>query len=143
MHRLFLFSVGTLLAFNVGCKAPDYTPTELPTSQIAIGSGGGITGMVKEYILLENGQIFLKNSLVDTLSELPTLKRGQARKIYQEMSALSLDTVNFIHPGNTYRYICHRRENSETRITWGDLQHEIHPEIETFYEKLIELIQSN
>ena len=131
-----------LIALVLGsCKAPEYSGEELPDAQLSFGSGGGFTGAKKEYILLENGQLFYKNSLVDTLQEMPAIKSGQARKIFRELSALTLDTVKFNHPGNTYRYICHRRPGTEDRVTWGDLQHQVSPEIAAFYKKLDLLVR--
>ena len=46
--------------FCCGCSTPQYTPLDYPYRQLRFGSGGGFTGEVNEYALLDNGQLFSK-----------------------------------------------------------------------------------
>ncbi|MEO6758357.1 MAG: hypothetical protein ABIO24_02805, partial [Saprospiraceae bacterium] len=75
--KILLISI-TLLAtaaLFLFCKQPKYSAGNFPEKQLRWGSGGGFTGQVNSYVLLENGQLF-KIGKNDEMTELPKTKAG-------------------------------------------------------------------
>ena len=124
--------------FFFGCKT--YKADNLPSKQLIFGSGGGISGGVKEYIILENGQIFTRNSLSNEISELPKVKKKTAKALYQEYEA-NLQSVECDDPGNLYYFLTMKDDTTKThKMIWsgnGDA-----PALaKSFYIKCTELVK--
>lgn len=128
---LSLFSV-----FLFSCKSQQYTIDELPAEQLVFGNGGGITGEVSTYTLLENGQVFYNNSLTKEHTEMESLAKKVAKSSFKKLEALKLFEVNFDHPGNMYYFLEEIKGDSIHRVTWGSSEHEISEACKAFYKEL-------
>jgi len=131
---LFLSSIVILMFFS--CKAQQYTLDSLPEKQLIFGSGGGITGEVNTYIMLENGQVFYSNSLVDEHKELKSITKKEALGAFEKTSALQLSEIDFNHPGNMYYFIEEVNGEEKNRVTWGSTSHEVDEKCEALYKEL-------
>lgn len=139
-HLLLVFV--PLACSTLACNSSKYTTENLPEPQLIFGNGGGITGATNSYILLENGQLFQKNSLTDSTKEVTPISKKQAKLLYQQVQELKIDSLEFNHPGNRYFFIQHLQEGTRHELTWGDMNHKIPKEIETFYKSLFEIVNS-
>jgi len=133
--------VGTVLLF-FSCRSSKVPPENYTDKQIRFGSGGGFTGMVKEYALLDNGYIYEKNSIEDTYTLNTRVSRKERKKCFAQARELSLSELAFSHPGNRYYFIEYQDSTGQNRITWGDMQHNPDPELTAFYDQLNDLIKS-
>lgn len=134
MKPLLLLSLFALFFFS--CKSQTYTLENLPEDVLVFGSGGGISGEVRIYTLLENGQVFYSSSLTKEHTEMERLTKKEAASYYEKLEALKLSEVNFDHPGNLYYFIEDVKGDESHRITWGSNDHEISEEYKTFYKEL-------
>ena len=132
-----------LLSIYTGCQAPHYTMENLPNRQLIFGQGGGITGEVKKFILLENGQLFTTSSLTKEQKELPPLSAKQGKEIFGDLRDLSLNEIDFNHPGNLYYFLEEKNHEQHHRVTWGDPNHQVPKKISTFYHQLKTLQKTN
>ena len=114
------FLVTIIVCLGFACTPTRYTPLDFPDAQIRFGSGGGFTGVITEYVLLENGQLFKKVSTSDDYEVLPKLKKNRTKQIFNNYHFLNLQTIEFNQPGNLYHFIQFKNKNEEHRITWGD-----------------------
>jgi len=126
------FFIGSL----VSCKSQQYTLEELPETQLIFGSGGGVTGEVSTYTLLENGQVFYTNSFTKEKKEMKSLKKKETSLCYEKMQALQLATMDFDHPGNMYYFLEEVNGDERHRVTWGSADHEISEACKVLYEEL-------
>ena len=133
----FLF----LLFFAIGCKSQKYTYEELPQEQIVFGQGGGMAGEIKTYTLLQNGQLFVHNSVTKTSEELKSLTSERAQEFFTELDGLSAKTVSFDHPGNRYYFVGRKMEVGEYRTVWGSENHSAPVQIKDLYKALIATIK--
>jgi len=120
-----------------------YKPDNLPSKQLRFGSGGGMTGAVKEYVLLENGQLFTRTTYGgDALTELPKVKKGVAKGIFKTYEKEGLNDVEVDNPGNHYCYIDMQEDDTNHhKMTWGD--DEGTPAIaKSFYKQLTDLVKA-
>lgn len=141
MKTNFRISLFSLLAFSLlaSCKSQQYTAENLPEQQLLFGEGGGFTGAVTEYILLENGQIFKNYSLNDSTIELGHVKKRTAKDMMKKIQAMQLDTMDVKQPGNMYYFLSYKTSNKEHRVTWGAPAYQVDPQIEAFYKELMQM----
>lgn len=137
----FFLMLGVSLCF-FNCKSTKYTPEAFPETQIIFGDGGGFSGVVTEYILLENGQFFKKSSLKSGHEELKSLKKKEAQKIYERLENLRLHKFDINHPGNLYYFLRITNEELDHTITWGAGDYNLREEIMDFYKTLRGLVKT-
>lgn len=129
---LFLMAGSVLYS----CKSTNYTYAELPANQLIFGKGGGISGAVTTYTLLENGQIFSEKSLEKTTAELQKIKKNDAKKLFAELAELNFTEYEMNHPGNVYYFIQLKKDSLEHKIVWGDEAHPVKTELQGLYDRL-------
>lgn len=121
------------------CKT--YQPDQLPATQLRFGSGGGFTGAVTEYVLLENGQVFVRESLEGVYQPLGKVKKSQAKAIYQSWENKDLAKKAFQHPGNIYYFVTMVTDKEEHRLVWGSHNHPAGDELKAFYKECSALVK--
>ena len=125
------------------CKTKQYTPTELPDKRIVFGNGGGFTGAVSEYVLLENGQMFQKASLsADTLSSQPDMRKKVCRQAFKSMAKMDTTLLGAQQPGNRYFFLHYFDGKDSWQTTWGANGYEIAMEVKEVYDLLMEGLQA-
>ena len=136
----YFISFILIYCFLIACSTSKYSANELPEKQLTFGKGGGFAGVSDEFILLENGQLFLKSSLTDSIEVLPNIKKKKAKELFEAAAKLSMDTLDFNHPGNMYYFVKYReQEEAKNGITWGDMNHAPPAAIKEFYQRLMNL----
>ncbi len=133
-----LLVLATFLIFS--CKTTTYTIDNLPEKQLYFGSGGGFTGMVNEYLLLENGQLF-KVPSPGQLEEMDKVKKKKAESIYMDYETLGFKELIFNQPGNIYYFIRMVDGESENFISWSDQRPLPEVKMMDFYKSLMETVK--
>jgi hypothetical protein len=134
----FLFCV-----FFLGCTSPKYTAENLPEEQLVFGSGGGFAGTVTEYMLLTNGQLFVHESLNDTIVELKRRKPKEAKALFDELAAMNFRLIDLHQPDNISYFIEWKTREQPHRVVWGfDLENKVDQRVKDLYEKLTGLVEN-
>ncbi len=120
------------------CKTEKFTPESFTGRQLTFGSGGGFTGQTKEYILLENGQLFLFNSMNKETKELKLLKKNVVKGIFKQVDDMKLEAIDYSKPDNMTNFINLKTGKSEHRIEWGSTDAKAPENIKKLYKTLIE-----
>ncbi len=143
--NLFIIKIipllGSILLF-FSCKSTKPAPENFTRKQLVFGSGGGITGMVKQHALLEDGYLFTKTNLEDTYTYVSKVSKRKCKGYFNQSQLLNIKDVAFSHPGNRYFFLEYKDTLSTNRITWGDGQHTPPEEITDLYDQLNQLILS-
>ncbi|HFB99600.1 MAG TPA: hypothetical protein ENJ53_02235 [Phaeodactylibacter sp.] len=116
-YFFFLLTIAYSFSF---CKTQQYSPTDYQKGQIIFGSGGGITGSVMEYSLLENGQLFSKSGMGAEFVALKKLKSNVVTQLFKNIEVLKLKEVQLNDPGNRYYFIQIKGADTDHKITWGN-----------------------
>lgn len=140
MRPLFRFAIFSLFLI-LSCKSQQYTLDDLPERQLVFGKGGGITGAIDTYILLENGQLFHSNSITEENSELEGIRKKEAQECYTKMQSLELSKMDFNHPGNMYYFLEQVDSTGTSKIIWGSNDHQVPGACEDFYAELQNFIK--
>lgn len=133
-----LFLVAMLLCLSTACKK--HTIDDLPATQLRFGSGGGFAGAYTEYLLLENGQCFKKESLNGTYKSIGKAKKTAAKALFSQWESAKLDTMDFKHPGNLYYFVAMEVEGQTHRLSWGASGHSAADQLKAFYKACNALI---
>jgi hypothetical protein len=121
------------------CKTTTYTSENLPEKQLYFGSGGGFSGLVNEYLLLENGQMF-KVPSPGNYEDMDKVKRKKAEAIYEQYATLGFNDLIFNQPGNVYYFIRMVDGELENYISWSDQRSLPEVKMMEFYASLMETI---
>ncbi len=145
MKKLSLYSLLVLFAglSFASCFLKSYKPENMPLKRLEFGQGGGLTGAVKEYALLPNGQVFVKNTLDNYYLELKRVKPRVFKEAWHKLDSLRFLKYDFYHPGNVYAFLRLSDEEVEQEIVWDPYGY-FQPE-ESFlkvYEGLLRAVQT-
>ena len=140
--------VGCLLLGFSACRGPMYSADQLPNDQILFGTGGGFSGEVNKFILLQNGQIFHENykpygdkSTQRVVQELEPMPKKVAAEFYLRMDSLRLDKYDFFRPGNMYSFMGLQTELIDHEVRWGAPSYPVREDVEDLHGSLMEAIK--
>lgn len=130
------------LSFSIiSCQT--YKVNELPDKQLIWGSGGGFTGVVNQYILLENGQLFFVDGLKNTTSPCTKQSKKSAEAFFATCDSMGIADMKMHQPGNLYYFITHKSAKSENTLTWGAMDAEVDEQLKALYNDLQEVAESS
>jgi hypothetical protein len=131
-----------LIALLLGCSITFAqslpSPSTLFKRQISFGSGGGFTGAARVYVLHENGEVFVRERLTDSLKLHKTIEERKVQDFFKSADQLQLDKYKFSHPGNTYYFLEYNnpKKRLKTKITWGDNRQKVSKYVKRLYDQL-------
>jgi hypothetical protein len=145
MQALFkISSIFLLMCFFSFCKTT--IPEDYKKSKIHFGSGGGFTGAVTEYCLLENGQLFEKKGMPADSSafiELPKIARSKVKSLFKELSTLNFPDLDYNKPGNMSYFLKTVVDGKAHRITWTQEEVPLDVAQREFYKNLMGLVNQD
>jgi hypothetical protein len=139
MKKLVAF-ISILLAL-LSCKSVHYTPKSYNESQIIAGSSGGVSGTIREYCLLDNGQLFMSKGVDSEWKAMRKLKKSTTRDIFKKAGDLGLERLNFKHPGNMTYYLVIKQPPRSNEIKWGESGISTPDSIKVFHHYLMTIFQ--
>jgi hypothetical protein len=115
-----------------------------PDSVIYFGHGGGFTGLVNTYALLQNGDLYKKKFFSDQEWEyISKTDSSETRSIFANYSFLGIHTMQLSEPGNTYSFISMMHKNAEVKKLVWSRSVLLPGNLRSFYDQLMKLIHSN
>ena len=123
------------------CSTPTYTqPSESPDAILCFGQGGGYSGMVTEYALLSNGQLFKKADRKSDYEILKRVDKDLAKQAFSNYQHLGLGDLKLNSPGNLYYFIRYENKEEGNEIVWGG-KAGVKEEVKLFYKILNRLVK--
>jgi len=121
------------------CKTVDINPESYEKEKIYFGGGGGFTGELKEYCLLESGDLFKINPSSRAAALSNNIKKSAAKKILNQIKAANFQDYNYDQPGNMFYWMKHQTKADSSYLIWGHPNIEVDEEISSIYKQLISL----
>lgn len=120
-----------------GCTAQKYSPDTYTGTRLYFGSGGGITGAVTTYCLLDNGRLFRAEDLKESFERAGKVPAKKRKALFEQCQNLDIHQYKISRPGNLYHFIELRDEAGQTRLTWGATDYQPAPEVLELYRELM------
>lgn len=141
MYRRFCCLLLLCTLFFTNCKT--YEADSLPDTQLRFGRGGGFTGMVTEYSLLENGQLFSRTGRPGSgeWQEYGKVKKGEAKALFEYWESHHNLREEVKQPGNMYRFLTMHRDSAAFRQSWGAGGYTPEEAMTTLYENAMKLVK--
>lgn len=135
--------LGAVLFLALGCSSTkNSSPENYSKRQIIFGNGGGFTGKVDTYILLDNGQLYNQVALTGSnYQQLPSLDPEITKQIFENYDRLQLNKKMLNDPGNLTYFVKMKQKEDEHKLTWGGAQQKLDPNVNRFYMNLFQLAQ--
>lgn len=138
---LFLIFSVSFLSITTSCKNQKYSLQQGSPSMIRFGNGGGFTGAVTKYTLMDNGQLFKEESLMDTVIVLNRVKRKATKSLFEQMSAMNENLLGTENPGNQYFFLEWINPDGTVKTTWGASGMEPDSSVKAMYLQLMEQVR--
>lgn len=123
------------------CKTKDYlTPHEYPGRIIEFGSGGGFTGKVKQFTILDNGQVFVNANKEGFVDAIKKLDKNQVKQLFDNYDRLNFKRFVYDNPGNFYHFVTMREEGKTHKLTWGNKDKAAPKELEIYHDILMSCV---
>ena len=104
----------------VSCASPKEYPGKFKGEEIHFGQGGGFTGEVTYFVLLDDGRLYQRGSRDSTFTFLDTWDDRFVSQMFLNYKSLQLNKVEFCEPGDIYYFILYKSGNSPShQIAWG------------------------
>lgn len=128
-----------ILALFFSCRSGKEAPDSYSRKQLIFGTGGGFTGAIEQYVLLENGYLYTHNVLSEEYQEIGKISKKACRKFFQQADTLDIASRSFSNPGNKYFYLEVKDSAHQNRITWGDNKIPIDEGYSKLYRSLMDM----
>lgn len=119
------------------------TPATYTGRQLAVGSGGGVTGFSTSYYLLDNGKLFGKRSRDTTFTFIGQQTTANIKRVFSVAEdKCKIKTTKFDFPGNTYKFVRWKKGKQTFVVTWGATGKTIPANYPKFYDSFMAMIPS-
>jgi hypothetical protein len=139
MKYLLLLLLFTLVA--VSCRSQKIDPDQYDKPIIFFGSGGGFTGLSKQYCLTTDGDLYAKTSINADWRRIQKGKAEDAQPYFTNIDSLNIQNIEIDSPGNHYRYVEYATTELKHRVTWGRNPDEIPEDMKLLYRSLNTLVK--
>lgn len=105
------------------CGTTQYTPEDYPETQLRWGAGGGFSGQMSRYALLDNGDIFYAKSAVDSMVQIHSIDENLAKQLCTNAVNLNLSQVRkvpTIGQSTMQQYLKVMNAEGSSEIQWSD-----------------------
>lgn len=100
-------------------KAKEY-PGSFSGEELHFGQGGGFTGALTYFVLLDDGRLYQKAMQDSTYSLMDTWDEKFVKQMFDNYKSFALDKIDFYEPGDLYYFIQHKSGDAPMhRIAWG------------------------
>ncbi|MBK8699548.1 MAG: hypothetical protein IPN29_08395 [Saprospiraceae bacterium] len=109
-----------IIFLGLACSKKTSTPLSHEGARLEFGNGGGFTGTFSSIYLLDNGEVFSRESRAEEFVRLGKLSRDITKQVFTNYQKLGLSSMSLDEPGNRYYFISYLKENTSHKIQWGN-----------------------
>lgn len=119
------------------CRPAAEFPAKYKGQQIHFGQGGGFSGVVTYFALLEDGRLFQRALRDSTFTLVDRWDKPFVSQMFTNYRLLGLDRVDYYEPGDIYYFIQHKTGNETFhKIAWGRPGFKADENVVTYYNLL-------
>ena len=141
--RRSLFLTSLTGVFLLSCAPAKEFPKPFHGQQLQFGQGGGFTGGLDFFVLLDDGRLFKRAPMDSSFTLITTWEKPFVQQMFSNYHTLRLDEVNHYEPGDKYYFIQYQKGTEPLhRIAWGKPGFVPDPKTVTFYNMLFKSTKS-
>lgn len=109
------------LLFHIvlSCRTQHTSPLNYKGKMIVVGNGGGFTGAVSSYYLLDNGAVYRTGRTDTSFIEVGKMEINEIANVFQNYTSLKIDAMELNEPGNRYYFIEKQEGDQKHKVQWG------------------------
>jgi hypothetical protein len=139
--RTVLYTLVLIGLTSAAACGKKFKAGSLPKEQIVFGTGGGMAGIERRFILLPNGQLFEQRGF-ETPKELPGIDKKTAKALWQQAQTIGMPREGAAQLGNTYQFFEMPAGEQPARAAWSPQQEDISPDLKQYYELLMHTVST-
>jgi len=141
--KISVFLAICSLILVASCSQSKAFPQKYSRDQIHFGQGGGFTGMLTYYVLLEDGRLFQRQMRDSSYTLLDTWKQDFVSQMFSNYNLLHFDELDYYEPGDLYYFIeYHSGKEAIYKVAWGKPGFRPDENLVTYYNLLFKSTKS-
>lgn len=138
MRVLLIFGILLIVTIALSCASKKANPSSAKDTQLYFGSGGGFSGISKDFRLSANGHIQQKPSITAAWGDLGKVPNATTKQLFSQVEQLGIAELKHDYPSNRYYYI-ETRGDVPNKVMWGNPDHPPAEEIRILHSILMKL----
>ncbi len=132
-----------LLSFLIAiqCKSGQVVPQQYEGRKIVFGDGGGFSGFINRFYLLDNGYLYKKMHRDTGFTQIATLKTDLTQQLLNQWEQKGFDQLKLNKPGNAYHFIEFFRKGEQQRIVWDPYERGMYEDLNQYFKVLRGIVQ--
>ena len=141
IHKYLIFLV-SIMVLCTQCKTKALTSLDDHSGRhISFGNGGGFTGKILNYILLDNGQMYRGQGISEGVKPFKTISDEQTEQIFNTYDDMGFSNLDIDSPGNMYFYVEMHESDEQHKLLWGSHDAGESKELRVFHANLMALVK--
>lgn len=125
------------------CSSTREFPEKYKRDQIHFGQGGGFTGMVTYFVLLEDGRLFQRQMKDSTYTYADRWDQDFVKQMFSNYKLFHFDQLSYYEPGDLYYFIqYHHGKEAIYNVAWGKPGFRPDENLVTYYNLLFKSTKS-
>ncbi|MBO0948980.1 FAD-binding oxidoreductase [Fibrella forsythiae] len=121
------------------------TSREIPDTYkgriLTVGSGGGVVGKEKAYLLLDDGRLFSRQSGQKTYTFVGQQTADNTKKVFWSVEdRCAIRKTAYNKPGNIYRFVNWKKGAVQHKVAWAPGDKQLPPNYEQVYSGFMGMI---
>lgn len=139
-YLLGLITLTIVSIFTFGsCKTVHLSPEEYAKSKVYFGNGGGFTGKLNEFCMLENGEVYVINPASREAVLRNNAAKSVTKSIFKTMGEMDMKKYPYDQPGNMYYWMKYESKTDSSYLIWGHSDMVVDEKVSHIYEELVAL----
>lgn len=109
-------------------------PSKYTGATLTVGKGGGFAGTVREYRLLDSGELFAKEPNEQDFQFIKKKSPRKAKTWFTRLQTMDFAQMEYQKPGNVYQFISLKTDSTAHRVTWSGGDPTVPAGVADFYD---------
>ena len=127
-----------MITIAISCASQNTTSSAGKDTQLYFGSGGGFSGISKDFRLSANGTMQQKPSITSAWGDIGKVPQATTDQLFSQVQQLGISELQHDYPSNRYYYI-ETKGDAPNKVMWGNPDHPPADEIKILHSILMKL----
>lgn len=115
MKTFYIF----LALLTISCSSSKLNPLQYDGASILFGEGGGISGIENSQLITDDGRLYTIGKMRTSHEYIKRIRQQEAEQLFASLDVLNIESIKLNSPGNTYKFIEIKKNNTEYKFVWS------------------------